>query len=186
MLLTHVSLASLKISSRFLSLKPVLCGLPWAREARWQYYLYPCPAARLYMGNIGWFHGRRPQLMIILLLFHRDLQEEVWRWAYGEAGRAVCQADQDRVPSLWGATSHALLLAGTAGQWVGPFLSHIPANPGCQNGYLGTPGFPQGFFSVALQKADIGVGTLSHSETFDDKHLGFSISLCLDLTRHLG
>lgn len=55
---------------------------------------------------------------------------------------------------------------------MSPFLSHIPANPGCQNGYLGTPGPPQGFFSVALQKADVGVGILTHSYPFDDKHLG--------------
>lgn len=84
----------------------------------------------------------------------------------------MCQAGQGSVPSLWEAISQALLLPGTAGQQVGPFLSHIPANLGCQNGDWGTPALPLGFFSGALQKADTGVGILRHSFPFDDKHLG--------------
>lgn len=124
------------------------------------------------MRNIGGFHGKRPQLIGVLLLFHRDLQEEIWRGGDGKAERTVCQAVQGSVLSLWEAFSQALLLPGTAGQWVGPFLSHIPANPGCQNGFWGAPALPQGFFSVALQKADIGIGILSHSFPVDDKHLG--------------
>lgn len=55
---------------------------------------------------------------------------------------------------------------------MSPFLSHIPAHPGCQNEYWATPGLPQGFFSVTLQKADFGVGIVSDSFPFDDKHFG--------------
>lgn len=55
---------------------------------------------------------------------------------------------------------------------MSPFLSHIPVNPGCQNGYWAAPGLPQGFISVALQEVDIGVGIVSDSFPFDNKHLG--------------